>query len=384
MKICWFGFAASNHSWAIVAQSICRELKNLGHDVDIFSTNGNLYFPQDLKENLKGFIEPGKNYTQNDYISLISKLDKNYDMQLSYTVFFHFANYFSRGSKNRFGIWNYETTVIPKGFAKYCGAIDQVLPSSEFSRKIFLDNGIKDDKMTVIPHGVDLKRFENKNKYKINSNKKYKILANIAQPHFRKNLPGLLEAYAKAFTRKDDVCLVLKISKKSPQNIIGKEPVIMDINVDSLLLDLKKKYKDLGEIKIIDEFIPDIVELYNACDIVFTMSLAECFYMPGLEALAANKIVVAPRYGGQLDFLNDKNSMLIDGKIIRADTKMQYWEPSVYAKAFMPSIDDAANKLKEVVNNYDDYLTTFSPFIKEKTNEFTWTNAVNKILKLSK
>jgi glycosyltransferase involved in cell wall biosynthesis len=378
MKICWFGFLGKNHSWSIVAQNLSREFIRMGHHVDLFSTNGTKHFPDDLKPYLKGQIEEGQGITAEDYVSKIgSKLEQTYDMQLSYTALRNFDTYFIRGNKNRFGIWNYETTVLPKAFAKYARGVDKVLPSSEFSKKIFTDNGMSPDLQVVVPHGIHLDRFQNLGKYPLKTKKKYKILCNIAQPHLRKNIPGLLSAWAKAFTKNDDVCLVLKISRKGPNPMY-------DVPFDEIFNEFRKSHKDLAEIEIIDTFITDIETLYNACDVVLTMAHTECFWMPGLEAFAANKIVIAPRYGGQLDYMNDGNSILIDGKIIRADIRMQYWEPSPYAACFNPDVDQCAAKLKDVINNYDDYLKKFSPGMQEMAHKLTWENAAKQIISLCK
>lgn len=379
MKVCWFGYLARNHSWSIVGQNICRQLIKKGHQVDMFSTNEDQYFPDDLRPYLKGFVTEDKNKI--DFAKyqelIVSKLDKTYDMQLSYTALINFANYFVRGTKNRFGIWNYETTVLPKGFAKYANPVDKVLPSSCFSKQIFTDNGMPENKQVVVPHGIHLDRFQNLGKYPLRTKKKYKILANIAQPHLRKNVPGLLEAYGKAFTKEDDVCLIMKISKKSPQK--GTQ---IDILINDVFKNFYNKFKGHGEIEIIDTFITDIETLYNSCDMVMTMSHAECFWMPGLEGFAANKIVMAPRYGGQLDYMNDNNSILVDGKEIRADIRMQYWEPSPYAKVFEPNTDQAAKLLKDVITNYGDYLKKFSPNMQEMMPRYSWDSVVEKILSL--
>jgi glycosyltransferase involved in cell wall biosynthesis len=378
MKICWFGFMGKNHSWSIVAQNISRELIKLGHKVDLFSTNGVQHFPDDLRPYLKGFLIEGQEVPSGQYEELIgSKLETSYDMQLSYTALKNFGSYFVRGDKNRFGIWNYETTVLPKAFAKYCQYVDKVVPSSNFSKQIFKDNGIPEERQVVIPHGIHLERFQNLGKYPLKTQKKYKVLANIAQPHLRKNIPGLLNAWGKAFTKQDDVCLVLKISKKGPNPAF-------DIAFNEVYDQFKKQYKNHAEIEVIDTFITDIETLYNACDVVFTMAHTECFWMPGLEAFAANKVVIAPRYGGQLDYMNDENSVLIDGKIIRADNKMQYWEPSPYAAVFDPDVNEAAAKLKDVISNYDDYLKKFSPKIQEILPDYSWTKVAERFIDLCK
>ena len=378
MKICWFGFLGKNHSWSIVAQNLSREFIRMGHNVDLFSTNGVKHFPEDLKPYLKGQLEEGQTVTLENYAQKVgSKLDAIYDMQLSYTALRNFCEFFTRGNKNRFGIWNYETTVLPKGIAKYYSCVDKVLPSSNFSKKIFTDNGMPSDHQVVVPHGIHLDRFKNLGKYPLKTKKKYKILCNIAQPHLRKNIPGLLNTWAKSFTKKDDVCLVLKISRKGPNPMF-------DIPFDEIFNEFRKTNKDLAEIEIVDTFITDIETLYNACDIVITMAHAECFWMPGLEAFAANKIVMAPRYGGQLDYMNDDNSILIDGKIIRADNRMQYWEASSYAAVFDPDVNQAAEKLRDVVANYSDYLKRFSPGMQEMAHKLTWENAAKQIIGLCK
>lgn len=376
MKICWFGFLGKNHSWSIVAQNISRELVKLGHQVDLFSTNGDQYFPEDLRPYLKGIISEGVQIDASNYIELVaSKLDSNYDMQLSYTALRNFCQYFNRGDKNRFGIWNYETTILPTAFAKFYKCVDKVLPSSNFSKKIFTDNGMPEDHQVMIPHGIHLDRFQNLGKYPLKTKKKYKVLCNIAQPHLRKNIPGMLKTWGKAFTSQDDVCLVLKISRKSPNEMF-------DVPFNELFKEFKNKFKNHAEIEIIDTFITDIETLYNSCDVVFTMTHAECFWMPGLEAFAANKIVMAPRYGGQLDYMNDENSVLIDGKLIRADNRMQYWEPSSYAAVFDPDVDQAATKLRDIVKNYDDYLKKFSPKMQEILPEYSWTKVAERIVGL--
>jgi len=370
MKVCWFGFLGKNHSWSIVAQNISRELIRLGHEVDLFSTNGLDHFPEDLMPNIKGWVNEGESQQH-----IAGQLRNDYDMQLSYTAFKNFPIYFVRGNKNRFGIWNYETDVLPKAFAKYTKSVDKVLPSSQFSKDIFIKNGIAADRQVVVPHGIHADRFATLGKYPLKTQKKIKILANIAQPHLRKNIPGLLEAFGKAFTKKDDVCLVLKVSIRPPKQAF-------DVDFNALFSQFKKKYKDHAEVEIISNFITDIETLYNACDAVYTMTHTECFWMPGLEGFAANKIVIAPRYGGQLDFMNDNNSLLVEGKECRAPMQAQYWEPSPYAKMFNPSTDHGAEVLRKMYNDYDNLLAKFSPNMKSLLPNYSWTKVAEQIVGL--
>jgi glycosyltransferase involved in cell wall biosynthesis len=371
MRICWMGFLGHNHSWSIVGQNICRSLIKKGHDVHLFSTNGLEYFPEDLKPNLIGFINE-------ETKQLIGRNpDNDYDCQLSYTAMRNFSNYLSHGIKNRFAIWNYETTVLPHGFAKNYRFTDKMLPSSEFSKKIFVNSGIPSEHQVVVPHGINVDKFETVVPLKLKTKKSFKILANIAQPHIRKNISGLLEAYGRAFEKNDDVCLVLKVVNKKPTHQF-------DVSFSEIFADFKCKYKNHAEIEVITNFIVDIESLYKACDVVLTMTHAECFWMPGLEGMAANKLIIAPRYGGQLDYMNDDNSFLIDGKEIKADRRMQYWTQSPYAAMFEPDVDCAAELLRNAMNNYNSLIKKFTPYMENIIKTHTWDIVAEQILGLAK
>ena len=378
MKVCLNQFLGTNHSWSIVGQNITRGLIKLGHDVHLKSTNGYDHFPKDLE----GYIK--------------EKLDPEYDMQISYTAMKNFPHLLNHGKKNRFGIWNYETTVLPPGFAKYHVYADKMCPSSEFAAKVFTDNGVPKDKTIVIPHGINVEEYKNDEVYKLETKKKIKILANIAQPHIRKNIRGLFESYARAFSKDDDVCLVCKVSVKrigkseKPKTVRSKRAATrlkkktkdepkeksqaFDVDFWKEFNDFNSKYPNHAEVEIITDFLPSMTPLYNAVDIVYSTTHAECFWLPGLEGMATDNIVIAPNWGGQLEYMNEGNSLLIEGKEIRAPKNMQYWVPSPYAAMFQPDVDDAAAKLQEAYKNKDELLNKFRPGMKEQLDRLTWKN----------
>jgi glycosyltransferase involved in cell wall biosynthesis len=389
MKVCLNQFLGTNHSWSIVGQNIARGLLQLGHDVHLKSTNGYEHFPKDLE------------------VYVRENLDKDYDMQISYTALKNFPYHLSHGKKNRFGIWNYETTILPTGFAKFHKFADKVCPSSAFAGKVFTDNAIPKDKVVVIPHGINVDEYKNPDIYNLNTDKKVKILANIAQPHIRKNIAGMLEAYGRAFTKDDDVCLVCKVSvktipkKEKPKfvknrraaNILNKkakqskknpQEKIQAFNVDfwKLFNNFKNKYPKHAEVEIITDFLPSMTSLYNAVDSVFTTTHAECFWLPGLEGMATDNIIVAPNWGGQLEYMNDDNSILIGGKEIRAPKEMQYWTSSPYAAMFEPDLDEAAEKLQMVYKNKDQLIEKFRPGMKEQLDKLTWVNVAKSFTDL--
>ena len=374
MKILIRQFLGKWHSWSVVGWGLATAFKEQGHQVDLFSTDGIKHLPKNLNENIIGYFEENKN-------NINGKLpNDNYDCQISYTALKNFPAYLNNGSKNRFGIWLFEwagKNVLPTGFAKHYKSCDTLCAPSHFGKKVFMDSGIPESHIKVIPHGISAKDYKQVSTICLPTKKKFKILANIAQNHLRKNIPGLLEAYGKAFTNKDDVCLILKAKDKPVQ-------LPFDISLKECLNKFYKEYPNHAELKVFDQFIDDVSCLYRSVDAVFTMAYCEGFFMPALEAIASGKLVIAPNWGGQLDFLNETNALLINGKEERANPKSMYWEAKPSAVWFKPSVDDAIEKLQYAYSNYEKYNSIIDKQRENVYHQYDWNVIASQFLNLCK
>jgi glycosyltransferase involved in cell wall biosynthesis len=339
----------------------------MGHDVEFVSTDGvdSKLVPKDLEKHIR------------------AQPSGIYDAQISYTAPHNWPNFLGHGSKNRFGIWNYEYNnkqgspqALLVGFAKYVNCIDKLLPSSNFSMDVFKSMLVPQEKMVVIPHGFDKDQFDVVNKFKLKSNKKYKILLNIAQPHLRKNIYKALESYALSFSRKDDVCLVAKVYVKNNSNSQ------FDVDFYSMLKKIRTKYPNCGEIEVVTDFIEKISDLYYACDVNFSTTHVECWHLPSLEALAAGIVNVVPRYGGILDFCDDNNSLLTDGVITKCPREHQYWQHNPFAVHFEVDINDSVKKLKQSVYDNESLKEKFALNSKGMLENLTWDIVTKNIMEL--
>jgi glycosyltransferase involved in cell wall biosynthesis len=371
MKVLIRQFLGVRHSWSFIGHALATSFLKAGHEVDLFSTDGTEHIPAHLRSHLIGYRD------KNNQISGKEPSD-TYDLQFSYTAPHNAARYLSNGKKNRFLQWTYEwNSPLPQGYAKQFIHADFILPPSQFSKQIFLNSGTPDSAMRVISHGISPDDFASQDKIPFKTKKSFKILANIVQLHSRKNIKGLLEAYGKAFTKKDDVCLILKAKPKLQQHKF-------EIDLNKLLNDFAYKFPNRADVILYGDFVENIATIYNAVDAVFTMTHCEGFYLPALESLAAGKINIAPAYGGQLDFLTNDNSLLITGKEVRADPNSMYWQRNGKALWFQPDIDDAVDKLRYAYDNFETLNQTRAldiPMIKEK---YSWDNITKQIMDLCK
>jgi glycosyltransferase involved in cell wall biosynthesis len=373
MKILIKQFLGQLHSWSNVGWNLSEALLNLNNKVDLFPTDGIKHLPPSLNKNVIGYL---KELNLNEIIGNIP--NNNYDIALSYTAMPNFANYLSHG-KNKFAIWAYEffgKNILPTGFAKnhiYC---DYIFPPSQFAKQIFLDSNIPEEKLIVLPHGINKNQYSQNTKLNL-SNKKYKILINLAQNHTRKNIPGMLEAYGKAFNNKDDVCLIIKGKHK-------KVTSLFEVSLNDTLSLFYKKFPNHAEVKLYSDYIEDISILYRSVDTTFNLSRAECFHFPSLESIASGKLVIAPNWGGQLDFLNLNNSIIISGKETRVDPKNMYWEQKNNAIWFEPNIDEAAEKLKFAFSNFEKINSQIEKDREIILDNYSWYNIAQKLLEFKK
>lgn len=399
MKIRFHTMSGTLHSWSLTIQHIARAMKKIGgHDIFIRSTNNLEHFPEDLKQHLlpgyhglfgdKGdepadFIDQDGNIISVDPKNRIPNIeDKNrpYDLEFAYTVPLQYPRRFYPESRCRMAIWNYESSILPPGWHLYPRAIDYLLPSSQYSYDIFANNGIPREKMAIVPHGVDTVAFNpNIPPFKLQTEKKVKFLLN-AIPHARKLHDRVFKAYCDAFTGDDDVCLVLKTKFLVPNDPVRKP---FEVNVKEMLEKELGKRKNPPEVEVINDiFIDDIGSLYTACDCVVGMSSCEGWWLPGIEAMACGSLVIAPRHGGQLEFLNDSNSLLVDTGEMLAPLTHQYWQPHPKAVVGDPDTRHCTELMRRVYDNLDAEKARVRDAAKATVEKLSWENAAKMILAL--
>lgn len=399
MKIRFHTMSGTLHSWSLTIQHMARAMKKAGHDVFVRSTNNLQHFPEDLRPHLlpgyQGQFDKD-NPKPVDFLTpegqVISVEDPRrgpadipdpnmpYDLEFAYTVPLQYPRRFEASSRCRMAIWNFESSILPPGWHLYPRAIDYLLPSSQYSYDIFARNGVPKEKMLVVPHGVDTNIFNPCiPPFKLKTEKKVKFLLN-AIPHARKLHDRVFRAYCDAFSGNDDVCLVLKTKFLVPKDPVRKP---FEVNVEEMLEKEFGRRRNPPEIEVInDVFIDDIGSLYTACDCVVCMSSCEGFWLPGLEAMACGSLVIAPRHGGQLDFLNDGNSLLVNTKEMTAPLTHQYWKADPKAVVGDPDTRHCAELMRRVYDNLATEKARVRDAARRTADEFSWERAANMVLEL--
>lgn len=372
MKVRSHTWGEANLSWSVVMQELLYAMKQNGHTAHFLSTNGTA-----------GMIhwDEMKHLADVESERLMRSSKEPYDIDITFTAPPNFPDRFLKTSKVKMALYDYESSIMNPNWRRYYQEVDFVVPSSKYVAEMFERNGCPSEKIKIVHHGVDLNIFHaGIQPMELPTQKTFKFLC-VAEPHYRKQIDKLLEVYCSNFSSKDDVTLILKtkIFKDGDQ----LKPFEMDLR--PILNKLKNKYGPfMPEIKIISKRIDNIASLYTACNAFVLMTASEGWGIPYLEALACGIPVIAPRHGGQLDFLNDSNSLLSDAGTRLARPQEQYWTVTLGATVGDPDPIHYGKLMKKMVEEYSDIRQKLTQPMSDTVLKFTWKSAAEKIIDIAK
>jgi glycosyltransferase involved in cell wall biosynthesis len=209
----------------------------------------------------------------------------------------------------RIGRTTFETDSLPPGWRERCNAMDHVWVPSHFNREMFARAGVDEHRLRVMPEGLDTRRFRPQLKpLPIPQRRGFNFLS-VFDWIDRKGGDVLLRAFLDAFGADDDVALILKVHKFD-------EP---DADLEARLLDFIERAAGVPLdrtpcVILLRGLLParDMPRLYASADAFVLPSRGEGWGRPYMEAAASGLPVLATRWSGQVDFLNDGNSYLIE------------------------------------------------------------------------
>lgn len=181
---------------------------------------------------------------------------------------------------------------------------DILFVPSQWAKEVILANGIKDSTVHCSPFGVDGEIF-----YPRNTTERYEEtrFLNIGKWEVRKGHDALVIAFNKAFTKSDNVRLVMLCHNPCVSPTTSKQ-------YNQQWCDLYKK-SPLGEkIYVATERLPSqshVAEYMASVDCGVFPARAEGWNLELSEMLAMGKLCIATNNTGHTQFANSENCMLV-------------------------------------------------------------------------
>ncbi|MFX3624796.1 MAG: glycosyltransferase [Ectobacillus sp.] len=270
----------------------------------------------------------------------------------------------------------FETDRLPPGWIEKINELTEIWVPSAFNKETFAAAGVEEERIFVMPAGLDGKKYDPKRvtPYQLKDVKSFKFLS-VFDWNKRKGWDVLVRAFMQEFDPKEDVCLILKVSKWLEQNTHPREEIMKLARSLGLI--------SIPHIHIIETTFTEeeMIQLYKAADAFVLPSRGEGWGRPYMEAMAMALPTIGTRWGGQTAFMNDTNSYLIDVEgLLPIDRSIPYFgqlhghkwaEPSEeHVRLLMREVYENTAKAKQIGNKArQDILAHFS---KEKVAELMY------------
>jgi glycosyltransferase involved in cell wall biosynthesis len=239
----------------------------------------------------------------------------------------------------RIGYWYWELDEIPQSWKVQAAQVDELWTATNFvadaMRKRF------DLPVFQIMPGVELPNFRPRSRAYFGlpeNNFTFLFVFHMMSVMERKNPIGLIKAYRRAFGGDKGVSLVLKTSSGE------SHPDQME--------EMRAAAAGSG-ITLVDA-------IYNKDEMLALMAVADCYVslhcsegwgLTMVESMLLGKPVIATGYSGNVDFMDNSNSLLVDYKLITLNRDHSpYLAGSRWAE---PSVDHAAQLMRRVYENQD-------------------------------
>ena len=361
--------------------------------------------PQRWGETPWGFIEDNKNEWGflNDYMFIGNQFPKQPEIWMQITV----PNEFQPIGKYNIGVTaGIETTLSPADWIEGINRMDITLVSSNHSKETFLKTVLqKVDQRTnqvlgevkvqkpieVLFEGADTEVY----KYlEVISTNVFPEINNIKEKfaflfvgHWingdlgedRKNVGLLIKAFYEVFkNKKNKPALILKTCQVG-SSYMDRDEILRKINAIKQTVNSK----DLPNIYLLHGEFTDteMNELYNHPKVKAMVNLTkgEGFGRPLLEFSLVKKPIITTGWSGHTDFLNPEFTTLLPGQLTPVHPSAANHMLLKEAQWFSVDQGQMGARIKDVFENYNNYVDGAKRQTYKNKNEFSWVKMKEKI-----
>ncbi len=246
----------------------------------------------------------------------------------------------------------FETDRMPAAWRDLLLRRDEIWVPCEQNADAFRRGGIPASKIRVLGETIDFDLFDpGAEPYQLGTEDgRFVFLSNFDFGE-RKGWRQLIAAWASAFRADDGVCLVLKTGSYTHGE---------DYAADRIGAFVRERFgagaeSRMAPIEIVADRLPAdrLPGLYAAADAYVLASRGEGWGRPYMEAMAMGLPTIASRYGGNVDFMHDANSFLVDGELVPVPEDAELY-PTHLTKGhrwFEPDVDALAAAMREVADD---------------------------------
>ena len=244
-------------------------------------------------------------------------------------------------SRRVVGYWAWELGIVPRRWQLALDALDEIWVPSHF-----VADAIKQiapqKPVYVVPALVDVETYPTQPTVdplpQFAGRTVVFFMYDVGSTHARKNPCAVVEAFKKASVDHPDATLVIKINNGPlwPESVER----------------VKKAAEGMANVLILQEIFSTAMmrNLLARIDIAVSLHRSEGFGLLMAEAMAAGKPVIATGWSGNLDFMNNECSVLVDYKLVPVEDPQHLYD-KYDAPWAEPDVDQAAQALRRLLGD---------------------------------
>lgn len=242
--------------------------------------------------------------------AVLERMVQNVHITRATALFVFLGGFFEREPGcHSVGLTMLETDRIPQDWVARCNLMDEIWVPSRFNRGTFVESGVDEAKVRVMPLGVDGSRFHPGLPPLPVAGRRGFAFLSVFEWVPRKGYDILLRAYLAEFQPDEDVCLILRVHDNS-----AYDPSASRIRSEISAFQEAAGKQAGPPIIVLPTLMSatDIARLYAAADCFVLPTRGEGWNMTAMEAMACGVPAICTGWSSHLDFMTPDNSLLID------------------------------------------------------------------------
>jgi glycosyltransferase involved in cell wall biosynthesis len=271
----------------------------------------------------------------------------------------------------------FETDGLSPELVERCNLMDELWVPSAFNADTFRRAGVR-ARLVCIPGAIDSTRFRpGLEPYPIPGARGTVFLSTIEWKP-RKGWQTLLAAWADAFDHTDDVTLVFRASIPGRTESDCAPEILQQI--DAWLADRGRTRAELAPIIVLGRQVADadVPRLYAAASVYVTASSGEGWGYPYMEAMASRVLTIGTRWSGNLEFMNDQNSLLCDVETLIPAID-EYVGPMPGQSWAQPSVTHLATLLRVAIDDPTRAARLAATACEDMQTRWTWERSATMV-----
>jgi glycosyltransferase involved in cell wall biosynthesis len=354
LPVRWEGPFLGHYSYSVINRELCSRLC-LNDRIELSIQPSDTPFS----------IDPINPANSNGFHSIVDRVGKPLTRAAEIHICNHAQHPYQPPREGRWVViqpWDYMS--LPVRWVEWIRTqIDEVWVPSSFVRSAFLEAGIPQERVAVVPNGVNVRLYQpNARKVKLNTKKSFKFLF-VGGSFWRKGFDILLEAYGKAFSSREDVSLVIK-----------SVPEFWTSAGTKRLAEFRSRAGAPELVSIVESLDQELMAgLYATCNCLVHPYRAEGFAICVAEGMACGLPVIVTGMGGSTDFCNPHTAFLVPAKLCQMSEKQLDNEPTLDYPAYAePELDGLVEWIRYVFEHPQESRAIARVGMNKIRAEFTW------------